>query len=296
MKGKKTIIISSLVMCLTLIVAIVSVTAAWFGNVTQQQLQADLTVDSGTVSASADIQLDSGASSQQALYPAVAEPGYYLSGKGGSTNNFFNQPAPGNYGIYPAGDSFNDPEALYPKAPVGPDNLPPANATLHLQQEAKVAKLYFTIKYAGPADAGATDGKKSIALSLSGVYLKSQLIEEDGKFSGYDNADVINYRNEFNVRMALVQKNESDEYETLTSNSVVHPCVGNIYYADKYSESNPYGHTMEMRINPNTTYTVEFQIYFNKIDEECNMDLLNTDLVLHIELNQAVNYVPTTEG
>lgn len=276
MKGKKTIIISSLIMCLTLIVAIVSVTAAWFGNVTQQQLSADLTVGSGAADASANIELDStgsGNPDENKLYPAKADPNYFLSDEGRKNN------PPGNYGIFV---SEKESTKLYPTKP--PENNT-GNPDLHLSREAKVATVYFTIEYIGPGDSNASDGKKSLLLTMEGVYLQSALTVEDDTYKGFEGAE--NYCNEFNVKMTLVD--EAHEKTIESTQELVQQ--GGVYYDNTYSNVNKYGHQMKLRVQSSERYTVKFEIYFNKIDEECNADLLNTNLVMRITLNRSCNFV-----
>lgn len=260
MKSKKTILISSLIMCLALIVAVVSATAAWFGNVTSGKIDADLTIDSDTVDESANVEIDS--SSEGAgnnVYPAIAVKGRVKTAY------------PGNYGVV-EGKEY-DPNAAEKLYPVGKEGSVDA-ATI--EENAKVATIYLTIDYIGAVDQGATDGKKTLLMSLDGVYLASAL----GDSPNYEDSSLINYKEEFNVKMSLVKNigttGEPNFVEDTDLKSDVH---------NDYNAKNPYGHLMYFRIEPGR-YTVKFEIYFNKVDEECNFDLLNTMLSLRIKLTK----------
>ncbi len=247
MKSKKSIIISSLIMCLTLIVAIVSVTAAWFGNVTSGRISADLTIDSDTVDESANVEIDSSSTGEgNNVYPAIALKGRVETAY------------PGNYGIY-NGNS----DKLYPTSETPVDSTISTNA--------KVATIYLTIDYIGSADKDAADGKKTLLMSLDGVYLASAL----GDYPNYEDGSLINYKEEFNVKMSVV-KNASLETEQADADAECH---------NEYGVKNPYGHSMYFRVAPGH-HTVKFEIYFNKVDEECNFDLLNTTLSLRIKLTK----------
>ncbi len=263
MKTKRTLIISSLIMGLALIVAAVSVTAAWFGDVTSQKLDANLTIDSGTVASSARVELTSDLAGE--IFPAVANKGAYPAGS----------VPPGNYG-----DESVDKDALYP-------NKDGYNSeTLKLAKDAQVGVLYFSINYYGAQDEDMADGRKTLFLTLSSVHLTSDYTNVDDKPQLNDGA--IDFKNEFNTRMTLVREaNNPEASNELTSADSMGPLEGDqIYYSCAFTEVNPYGHTFTMRVLPGT-YIVKFEIYFNKIDEECDIALLSTQLTLTVELTQA---------
>lgn len=275
MKTKRTLIISSLIMCLTLIVAVVSITAAWFGDVNQSKLGADLTINSGTVSSSADIDMSSDISSDDAIFPAVAVPGKFLK-------DSVSVPHGTPTGEPPVGEpqpAPNEAELLYPSREGYDKNA------LNIKEDAKVVTFYLTVEYVGVQDDGATDGKKSLQMELEGVYLSAEM----AKLGEEEQYNAHNYRNEFNVKMSLVDGVEGD---VITSETDSYPLTGKkVYYNNNYDElNNKYGHIMQMRVAPGK-HVVKFEIYFNKVDEECNFDLLNTQLTLRVTLSQEVNLV-----
>ena len=73
-KTKRTLIISSIVMALAFIVTVVSVTAAWFSNVSSSK-QDGFIIGSTTLKESATISIDTnvGGSSDVSIWPAVVE-------------------------------------------------------------------------------------------------------------------------------------------------------------------------------------------------------------------------------
>lgn len=260
MKSKKTIIISSLIMCLTLIVAIVSVTAAWFGNVTSGKIEANLTIDSDTVDESANVEIDSSATGAgNNIYPAIAVKGLVGSAY------------PGNYGKY-----NENSDKLYP-ADLG--KTPAEYLKGLISENAQVATIYLTIDYIGSIDASASDGKKTLLMSLDGVYLSADL----GDKPNYEDTSLVNYKEEFNVKMSLVKNTGSAEDPQFVEDETLSSDVHN-----DYNDKNPYGQLMYFRVVPGK-YTVKFEIYFNKVDEECNFDLLNTTLSLRIKLSKDVS-------
>ena len=49
------------------------------------------------------------------------------------------------------------------------------------------------------------------------------------------------------------------------------------------------GYETYMLIQPGLTYYVKAEIYFNKVDEECNPELLNTVIKFNFKLNILVD-------
>ena len=80
-KTKRTLIISSIVMALAFIVTVVSVTAAWFSNVSSSK-QDGFIIGSTTLKESATISIDTnvGGSSDVSIWPAVVKKGYLAQG------------------------------------------------------------------------------------------------------------------------------------------------------------------------------------------------------------------------
>lgn len=245
-------------MCLTLIVAVVSVTAAWFGNVTSGRIDADLTIDSDTVDESANVEIDSSTTGLgNTVSPALAK------------TNRVESAYPGNYGVIDGKYDADAAQKLYATSDALVDDK--------ISRNAKVATLYLTIDYIGSIDKDAEDGKKTLLMSLDGVYIASAL---KGDTPNYADPTLVNYKEEFNVKMCLVKNEGSAEAPEFVEDEALKNDVHN-----DYNEKNPYGHLMYFRVTPGH-YTVKFEIYFNKVDDECNFDLLNTTLSLHIKLTK----------
>ena len=316
-KTKRTLIISSFIMALAFVVAIVGVTAAWFGDMKSASRDGFI-IHSDTLQdvASIDINSSKGLSGEN-LYPAVAQLGVLSKG-----------------GILPTG-------AVLKQTP-----LPTGVA-----EAAEVATVYFPIQFIGLSDKGyEAENRKSLQLQMLSanigrmcvtaggetseyfraneveagedkldryagrwVSLNNPVIEFDGKGSGkldgtafiysVDNekdtltftsgaeytVQLIDYKDEFNIDICLVEANlnengvfESEKsviptaanYAPLTGGNVFYECVGYETY---------------MLIQPGLTYYVKAEIYFNKVDEECNPELLNTVIKFNFKLNILVD-------
>lgn len=320
-KTKRTLIISSCIMALTLVVAIVGVSAAWFGDMRQAKRDG-FTIQSDTLQDVASIDINSSKGmSGEIIYPAVATPGYF-SRTGAKA---------------PEGSVLkNGP------LPTGVDEL------------AKAATVYFPIQFIGTADPNfETENRKSLDLKLRSVNTGIMIVETadgvrqyrrkstvsatddekldnyagtwsaldcptlyfDGKGSGkadgvaFDytvsndeatlgqceftvggkayTVNLIDFIKDFNVEMCLVEGTldgngrfleETGVVPTSPSYNEAKPLGSNVFYDN-------YGNDLYMLIQPGITYYVKVVIYFNKIDEECDLSLLNTTVRFNFKLN-----------
>ncbi len=241
-KTKRTLIISSCIMALAFVVAVVGVSAAWFGDMKSAR-EGGFIIESDTLQDVASIDINSvKGMSGESIYPAVAERGYFLK----------------NGAIPPVGAALRA-ETL----PAGVTEAPVA------------ATMYLPIQFIGTPDSGyEKENRKSLALSLVSANLS-----DDESETPFD------YIDEFDVIMCLVeaQLNEEGKFESekgvLTTTQDYEPLTGgNIFYCLQ-------NYDLYLLVQPGITYYVKVQLYFNKIDEECNLDLLDTVIKFNFKLN-----------
>lgn len=273
-KTKRTLIISSLVMALALIVTVVSVTAAWFSNVSDSR-QDGFTIDSATLKESATISIDTNVGgSNSEIWPAVAKKGYLAQG-----------------GIAPSGKKLkNTPNAV-------------DNTLDSIDVKAKTAVVYFPINFVGAPDTQtvdgqttAIDGRKALEVSLNFVSTESNLKKEtqDGKevIVGTDK-DV---KSAFNVELDMVSvvKNADGGY-TITPIDMtgIDPSklsgTDDIYCNQPSLESGEPGYNLYLLVMPGETYYVRATIYFNQVDEEVDLELLYTTVFFNFGLKMEVD-------
>ena len=124
-------------------------------------------------------------------------------------------------------------------------------------------------------------------LILGGVYFEKDLTKDgSGKYAGYEIADSLgrNFKNEFNVKMTLVSNGDG------TGEPISQDVVK---YDNSYTSNNPFGHIITVQAQPAVTYFVKFEIYFNKVDEECDPELTRAKLVLNIKLDAGTTSSPS---
>lgn len=276
MKGKKAIIISSLILGLTLILTFVGTSAAWFGSVNSRTI-ADLEIGAGEASASTGVSIASGDIAGQSLIPAVAKAGYF-----GNAIHY-----PGNYFTCAEGETFNinDAVALDPSNDNANAIDPSEDLKNGILSKATSVQFVLSIRRA-PSEGEGSDDIAPVKLILAGAYLEKDLTKVgSGEYSDYEKADGNgrNFKNEFNVKMSLVQ-NKDGEGDVLQEV---------VQYDNAYYANNPFGHILTVQAKSNVTYFVKFEIYFNKVDEECDPELLCAKLVLHIKLDLGAAASPT---
>lgn len=270
-KTKRTLIISSIVMALAFIVTVVSVTAAWFSNVSSSK-QDGFIIGSTTLKESATISIDTnvGGSSDVSIWPAVVKKGHLAQGN-----------------TAPAGKALKTSTAIVPT-------------------KAKTAVVYFPINFVGAPDSNAEgveiDGRKSLQVNLNFASTEANLIktEQDGKqvVTG-TNKDV---KGAFNVELDMVSVVKNGDAYTITPIDMtgVDPKklsgTDKIYCNQPSLENGEPGYDLYLLVMPGETYYVRATIYFNQVDEEVNVELLYTSVffnfILEMKTDKAVRDLP----
>lgn len=275
-KTKRTLIISSIVMALAFIVTVVSVTAAWFSNVSSSK-QDGFIIGSTTLKESATISIDTnvGGSSDVSIWPAVVEEGYLAKG-----------------GVAPTGKALIN------------------TSTENVLATAKTAVVYFPINFVGSPDTKVNDkgekeeidGRKSLQVNLNFASTEANLIktEQDGKQVVTDtNKDV---KEAFNVELDMVSvvKNGNKYDITPIDMKGVDPKrlsgTNNIYCNQPSRANGEPGYDLYLLVMPGETYYVRATIYFNQVDEEVDLELLYTSVffnfVLKMDVDKTVRDLP----
>lgn len=270
-KTKRTLIISSIVMALAFIVTVVSVTAAWFSNVSSSK-QDGFIIGSTTLKESATISIDTnvGGSSDVSIWPAVVKKGYLAQG-----------------GVAPSGKALKTSTAIVPT-------------------KAKTAVVYFPINFVGAPDSNAEgveiDGRKSLQVNLNFASTEANLVktEQDGKqvVTG-TNKDV---KGAFNVELDMVSVVKNGDAYTITPIDMtgVDPKklsgTDKIYCNQPSLENGEPGYDLYLLVMPGETYYVRATIYFDQVDEEVDVELLYTSVffnfVLEMKTDKTVRDLP----
>lgn len=270
-KTKRTLIISSIVMALAFIVTVVSVTAAWFSNVSSSK-QDGFIIGSTTLKESATISIDTnvGGSSDVSIWPAVVKKGYLAQG-----------------GVAPVGKALKTSTAIVPT-------------------KAKTAVVYFPINFVGAPDSNAEgveiDGRKSLQVNLNFASTEANLIktEQDGKqvVTG-TNKDV---KGAFNVELDMVSVVKNGDAYTITPIDMTGVDPKKLSGTDKVYCNQPSltngepGYDLYLLVMPGETYYVRATIYFNQVDEEVDVELLYTSVffnfVLKMDVDKTVRDLP----
>lgn len=228
-------------MALIVAVTAISVTAAWFSNFASSG-ESGFTIDSDYLQEKAVIKIDETISGYGvSVWPAIANVG--VLEKGGE--------APFGQTLKSKSDTINS--------------------------AAKTATLYFPINFVGSPDISSTtedgetnaiDGRKTLLLSVSSVHIKD---------AGYKYSE-LDFKGDFNVELALVDIIDSSP-QPIANITPPFKDSTSVYYVQPTLENGEPGYDFYMLVIPGETYYVQATIYFNKIDEECNPDLLRADSV-----------------
>lgn len=263
-------------MALAFIVTVVSVTAAWFSNVSSSK-QDGFIIGSTTLKESATISIDTnvGGSSDVSIWPAVVKKGHLAQGN---------------------------------TAPTGKALI--NTSTANVIATAKAAVVYFPINFVGSPDTKVNDkgekeeidGRKSLQVNLNFASTEANLIktEQDGKqvVTG-TNKDV---KGAFNVELDMVSvvKN-GDAYDIRPIDMKgVDPKrlsgTNNIYCNQPSLTNGEPGYDLYLLVMPGETYYVRATIYFNQVDEEVDVELLYTSVffnfVLKMDVDKTVRDLP----
>lgn len=251
-------------MALALIVTVVSVTAAWFSNVATSR-QDGFVIDSATLKESATITIDSNVGdSNNAIWPAVAKKGYLAQG-----------------GVAPTGKALKSTSDV-------------------VDIKAKTAVIYFPINFIGAPDQHvvdgrnvAIDGRKAMQISLNYVTTaKYAQTTTDTNGNTVITGTKKDLRPAFNVEMDMVsvERQDGGGY-TITPISMVGVDPGNLSGTENVycnqpslSGSTEPGYNLYLLVMPGETYYIRATIYFNKVDEEVDADLLYTSVYFNFDL------------
>lgn len=270
-KTKRTLIISSIVMALAFIVTVVSVTAAWFSNVSSSK-QDGFIIGSTTLKESATISIDTnvGGSSDVSIWPAVVKKGHLAQGN-----------------TAPTGKALKTSTAIVPT-------------------KAKTAVVYFPINFVGAPDVDdkreEIDGRKSLQVNLNFASTEANLIktEQNGKqvVTG-TNKDV---KGAFNVELDMVSVVKNGDAYTITPIDMTGVDPKKLSGTDKIYCNQPSltngepGYDLYLLVMPGETYYVRATIYFNQVDEEVDVELLYTSVffnfVLKMDVDKTVRDLP----
>lgn len=306
-------------MALTLVVAVIGISAAWFGDMRNAK-QSGFVIQSDTLqdTASIDIYASKGMSGES-IYPAVAKLGYFLGtqAEGPEGRELMHGPLPN--GVAEAAKAAT---VYFPIQVIGtPDTdyenenrksldlqLQSANAgtmkadiggnTVYYHRTAVLAAgedetldgyagtwsalgnptLTFNGKGGGSADGAAFTYEVSSAAETYGQNFFSVNGSECS-------AMLVDYVEEFNVEMCLVEGtlDVNGKFESEISVLPTDPSYGGLSGGSVFYEN--YGRDLYMLVQPGVTYYVKVVIYFNKVDEFCDRDLLDTVVRFNFKLN-----------
>lgn len=270
MKTKRALIISSAIMALILVVTVVSVSAAWFGEIKHAETR-KLQITSERPSGEAEIDLTSASKYNEEiadLVPAVATNDYLLQN--------------------------HDPLT-------GKDLR-----TLHtgIESAATVPKIYFPFLYSGSGDSGRSDGKKTVKIWVENAYIKlgETTTVVDGKSTTVPILDVVNYIDEFYITFRVVTQvmDEYDEINPIAATNVSATVSGNtlVFKNDDVTDITSLNHpdsiyfisvpddkAIYMLVPPGSeAYSIELSISYNAVDEELNPATIGKTIVFGVRI------------
>ena len=260
MKSRRAVIISSAIMALALIVTIVGVSAAWFGDIKHAETtRSQLYVWSDHPEGDATIDFSSSLVSSDAsqLVPAKAVNNWLLSG---------NTVARGAA-------------------------LKSVDVAHGVQTAATVAPVYFPFRYDGTADSGVTpyDDKKAVKIYIDTAYLKINDVVDES----------VNYIDEFFITFSVVQVESVSAGGVVTSSSVTSATATRINNNTAlqftglnsstaiYYISDDENKVVYMLVPPFCgLYHIKADISYNYVDEELNPVTIYKTLTfgVHIEV------------
>lgn len=314
---KKSIVISLIVMALCIVVGVIGVTAAWFGDTFKKADNVIVTSYAPTGNATMSIDSTSDFTSGEGLMPAVATEGYILGQRNGTLNL----------------DSI--------------DVLDSTNVTAgYITRVATQVTMEFDFAYAGTADAGYSN--KAIAIKLASVTLQNPrvyitiaeyvskygknpkanirytydlteqaYIQNDTGEYARDYLDLDDYKNEFNFEMNLAKYFAASEYDNAYAGAYyVRTGIGVADSSFALASPQPTSETFSVQgaptyyyIDSNNTYTwtnhmtdnytlyilatprveakFSFTVNFARVDEETNPILRNAKIFFNFEIDVA---------
>ena len=294
---KSSFICVTLIMTLALVVAIVGVTAAWFGDLTEYH-DGPINVSSTNPKNNAIIVPDSASplptGEASVLAPAKLKAGYGLNDVNGS--------------------------GAYDKIKINKDTEYGKN---HSAIASPAVPVEVTFDFAYNGSPSNDNGTTTMKIELVSVTLKNPVENDltgDGKKDGLDAAEFLkthtNYRDEFGVEMFVTTTSsevkdakdvsngnelfyteeideEGNKYYLLKSRYYYYEPIGGgeseDWVSDPSDSTNPY--VMYFDFIP-YTHTLNAVIYFLKVDEETAPELIDAQLFLNFE----VSFLVSEEG
>ena len=283
MKTKKAIIISSAIMALVLVVTIVSVSAAWFGDVMHKETENKaLHINSQRPMGEASIDLTSAESLNDGtadLIPARIKK----DANGVSWLLAGNAPAPVGGTLRPADNSNSNRDSIQ------------VAASSAVDKAATVSDIFFPFSYSGTPDSGVADGKKAIRIYIDTAKIKLGTQTVSGQEQPV--LDATNFIDEFYITFNVVTnvtKNPSTgaiTYDSVTSATATKS--GDVITFTNLSASNNSiyfvndvaNNTLYMLAPPDVdTYSVQVKISYNFVDEELNPRTISKTIVFGIHI------------
>lgn len=244
---KKTILASAFIMTFALIVAIVGISAAWFGDTITRSNTIIITSERPVGKATIDVEtakIESSDSSGK-LVPAKIHKGLMLSGDG--TENYDNLDVLDSSLI---GTTKNQP----------------------LDSVASTIKVTFAFIYIGNSDYGHPN-EKSVVMTLKTVTKENvRETNDDGELVYEDPTILDNYKSDFGFNFSLVNA-------TLAPNGEISETTPNEEVQTLQTDDELY-----MILTPGLVYYFQAEVYFSKVDEEISPMILDSNLYFNFEV------------
>lgn len=230
MKGKRSLIISSIITLLAIVVTLVGVSAAWFGEIRHKNAgsrQEPLYITSARPDGIAQFDTDSAKlENNLKLIPATAKKGWLLEGN-----------------TVPSGRTLRT-----------------ADVANGVQTAANIVPILIPFEYSGSADIGVTDGKKAVKIQIESAY-----ILKDGAAD-----TSVNYIKEFFIDYDIINYDkdtqEEDEISTVDAIEDLSSDSSAIFFKNDESSKTIYM-LIEPYYK---FYAIKVQVSYNFVDEELN--------------------------
>jgi hypothetical protein len=284
MKTKRALIISSAIMVLVLIVTIVSVSAAWFGDIKHAETaNKALHVSSQRPMGEATIDLTSAESLNEGtanLIPAEIK----VDANGISWLLAGNAPAPNGGDLRPADGSTNNRNSIK------------AAASSAISKSATVPEIFFPFNYSGTPDSGVPDGKKAIRIYIDTAKIKLGTRQVGDKEEAIlDETEFIDeFYITFNVVRNVTKNPETGviTYSNATSATATKNGSGEITFEglssmdDSIYFVNDITHSTLYLLSPPDidVYSVQVQISYKYADEELNPRTVSKTIVFGVHI------------
>lgn len=271
---KTSMILISVVMLLAVVVGIVGMTAAWFGDIKNASNVIEISSEqpSGNATIVAGSESSSTGTDGTKLRPAILNPSVLLSDHDGKLSDI-------------------------PVIGAEADKIAGENGTL--KSVARQAEVSFRFQYSGAPQNGVLS---EIEIKLTSVTLENPRTKDEND-NVIINDSLTDYRDEFVLAMTSYTTDASAL--TLTKNSTAKgdTTVSLAYTADKRDITDENGNAVEtdvyipVQTNDTTSntinahivsgseHTIVVTVYFRHVDEETPPELMDVDLFFNFEIN-----------